>query len=494
MTTPRIRFWPATTSFRQQQGFATLLIVLLTGLSLTAITMGVMHYIRGAQDAQMTSHAQTQAEIKAWTGVQALSKFLQGSPEPTISAINSITLSSINGITINKTTSCPAGNYCFDVTGQSGNAKSTVRTVFSGALGTTALPGTIFAGGLNMQGNATLTATTAVSIGVGSGGDTISSLESNPNVSAIIQFYGISDFSYPEPVTLKPLANYIFTSANTSGTYSSACSAQLLGSNTCPASNWYTYSYDTTNNIGTWTITGTPPAGVLYFDGNVIIKQFGANFVNTVIATGTMVTDDGNNSTTPNTYYAPNFEYYRYSTATPQTPTPLPPTKSLDLTCNRTGVNIPNQLCSQPPSTQVSTACTSYGNTYNYWYLTYLLYLQQQSCFPNSTAVQNSSIGNILFYSGGNMTINGNKTTGNTVTPTSYYGNIIANTARGGTGSPSGKVTGNGAISITGDLVVTNPNVVTEMNGNIKIFLANATAGAGTVPTTVFSLKFAKYL
>ena len=61
---------------RSQRGIATILIVLFTGTALTAATLGTMYRIRGAQEQSVALHAQTQAQIRAWTGAELLRTYL----------------------------------------------------------------------------------------------------------------------------------------------------------------------------------------------------------------------------------------------------------------------------------------------------------------------------------------------------------------------------------------------------------------------------------
>lgn len=62
----------------QQHGIATVLIVLLLGLSVTAGVLGTASYIRGTQEQDVAVHAQTQAQMKAWTGAELVGRYLQG--------------------------------------------------------------------------------------------------------------------------------------------------------------------------------------------------------------------------------------------------------------------------------------------------------------------------------------------------------------------------------------------------------------------------------
>ena len=60
-----------------QRGIATVLILLLVGLSLSAAVFGTAHYIRSHQQQDVASHAQTQAQMKAWTGAELVRQYLQ---------------------------------------------------------------------------------------------------------------------------------------------------------------------------------------------------------------------------------------------------------------------------------------------------------------------------------------------------------------------------------------------------------------------------------
>ena len=59
------------------RGIATVLILLLVGLSLSAAVFGTAHYIRSHQQQDVAAHAQTQAQMKAWTGAELVRQYLQ---------------------------------------------------------------------------------------------------------------------------------------------------------------------------------------------------------------------------------------------------------------------------------------------------------------------------------------------------------------------------------------------------------------------------------
>ncbi|MCY1340980.1 hypothetical protein D9M68_268530 [compost metagenome] len=71
---PRITRTPSPT---RQRGMATILIVLLAGLALTATALGVMHAVRGAQQKQVAVHASTHAQAGAWAGTEIFRQYLE---------------------------------------------------------------------------------------------------------------------------------------------------------------------------------------------------------------------------------------------------------------------------------------------------------------------------------------------------------------------------------------------------------------------------------
>lgn len=59
----------------QQKGIATIFTLLLVGMSLTAAVMGAAYYIQGRQAQSLSMHAQTQAQLNAWTAAQLLQAY-----------------------------------------------------------------------------------------------------------------------------------------------------------------------------------------------------------------------------------------------------------------------------------------------------------------------------------------------------------------------------------------------------------------------------------
>ncbi|TWI52768.1 hypothetical protein IQ22_03144 [Pseudomonas duriflava] len=59
-----------------QRGVASLMVILLTGLSLTVAALGMMYMVQGTQERQLAVHAMTPAQLKAWSGVELVRQYL----------------------------------------------------------------------------------------------------------------------------------------------------------------------------------------------------------------------------------------------------------------------------------------------------------------------------------------------------------------------------------------------------------------------------------
>ncbi|TBW55432.1 hypothetical protein EZI54_11430 [Marinobacter halodurans] len=131
----------------RQRGIAALLLVLLTGLSATVVAMGTMSYVRGSQKSQMTVHAQTQSEIYAWAGVQALTAYLNNNlsadPDTSLDAflngLGNLKFSKVGSDTdiavasYQSGCSSTSGNStiaCFNVTGSSADSHTPLQVAY----------------------------------------------------------------------------------------------------------------------------------------------------------------------------------------------------------------------------------------------------------------------------------------------------------------------------------------------------------------------------
>ncbi len=146
-----------------QRGMAALLVVLLTGMSLSALTLGVMHYTKGAQDSNHALHARTQAEINAWAGVEALRQYVQGKQASDLPSLQEVAIRNAAGqtlATVHYQASCSnvtAGEYCFHVVGRSANSTATLAAGLRLSSASPSYPrlqtGLAVNGGLNVSGN-----------------------------------------------------------------------------------------------------------------------------------------------------------------------------------------------------------------------------------------------------------------------------------------------------------------------------------------------------
>lgn len=87
-------------SLRQRQrGVATLLIVLMVGLAVSAAVATSVYALRGTQSSELTTHAATTAQANAWRGVEALRQYLLQVPATTYNGWSSTTNQAVSGLT-----------------------------------------------------------------------------------------------------------------------------------------------------------------------------------------------------------------------------------------------------------------------------------------------------------------------------------------------------------------------------------------------------------
>ncbi len=461
-----------------QRGVASLLFILLVGISLVIIVLGVFLSLRGLQDSAITSHAQTQSEEKTMIGVKALSSFLYSKTDTQLAAITGGAITDTNGTltgtagtsvaTYTKSATCPTSStttqYCFDVTASSGGASSTIRSVYQRAtiVGSSTLTGSVFAGGLIVGGSASLTGNN-VSISVGaqtdsSGNVTVAAGNVTDTSGKVINssLSGITVSAYTSATfitaaDLKSYANYQFTTSGTTAVCTKLNVYNSSGS-TCSALSTLGITH---NTDGTWEITDPTllPVGVLWFDNAVTIDLSStAPLVNAIISTGSITAT----TSKAGTYYS-YAPYYYYETNTTSLTV-------LERVCHgTTKLDIPTQYCNSDGSFNTSAIAG----------------------FPGSLA-------NILFLTNNTLTLDA----ANTKATLDFYGNIIASYGAGGTGSASGKFTGTGNINITGNLVIAG-SATTTMQGNITINLADSSATSSSViPSVTYAngLRFIKYM
>lgn len=61
---------------RRQRGVAAVLMVLLTGMALTALALGGMHHLRGQQELTRSLRGNSEAQWRAWTGAELVRQYL----------------------------------------------------------------------------------------------------------------------------------------------------------------------------------------------------------------------------------------------------------------------------------------------------------------------------------------------------------------------------------------------------------------------------------
>ena len=77
-----------TQNLKKQQGIATVLIVLLVGVALSASTLGVIYSVKSTQSKQVTSHASTNAQSAAWALAEAAKVYLSELDATELSALD----------------------------------------------------------------------------------------------------------------------------------------------------------------------------------------------------------------------------------------------------------------------------------------------------------------------------------------------------------------------------------------------------------------------
>lgn len=258
-----------------QRGVATLLFILLTGLSLGALVFGAMFYVRGTQSQALTVHAQTQAQFKAWSGVEALRQYLFLSGADGAAALQVgqvVTLTGLEGVSAKVASvsandgNCSAGGtrVGFNLVGSSGGANSLLNVVYcaSGGGTGTSNPGgpdvgkpVVINGPLTLSGDLRITSEDKATIVV------------NGPVSGNGSLSGINTLIANGDVTL---------SGSTSiDNVSSAGSVDLSGSG----------NYTTVSALKNITLSGGVAAGSLTANGTVGIQS---NSVTSITAIGSV--------------------------------------------------------------------------------------------------------------------------------------------------------------------------------------------------------------
>lgn len=108
----------------RQRGMATILIIVLAGLAITATSLGMMYAVRSAQEQQISNHALVPAESKAWSGVEIMRLYLEAVPAD-----------QLPGLTAGKTLSTSAAGISFVVAETYDSANTRVAINVTGSSG-----------------------------------------------------------------------------------------------------------------------------------------------------------------------------------------------------------------------------------------------------------------------------------------------------------------------------------------------------------------------
>ncbi|WP_417762786.1 hypothetical protein [Shewanella sp.] len=125
---------------RVQRGFAGILMLTIFGIVMVMMVSGAMRYIQSSQQAGTTAHAVTQAQIRAWEGVEAMRQFFyQTDPnELTLLSVGqTITFPSESGLSgrivaiSTLATTCVDGTQVtLDIFGTAAKTSSGVQSIF----------------------------------------------------------------------------------------------------------------------------------------------------------------------------------------------------------------------------------------------------------------------------------------------------------------------------------------------------------------------------
>ena len=268
-----------------QQGFATVLIVLLVGLAVAASALGTAYYINMSQKSLVSSHALTNAQSGAWTGVEILRQYLEIlAKDGSISSLNEESFLSLNvqGKTCNLQNEevCPlqvkiisskevgTDSRQFRVTANIQNisekseASSTIQAVYlidmvsnnSNAINNTSINAIDIYGDLNVSGG----------IEIKGGKDAIINIYGNLTSSGNT-FTGVSELNVTGNVKLSGGGEKIKTITSNADVY--------LGAGT---------EVDYVYAKGKVTVDTGKQGGEIYADKDIIIKNGGVKVANTL--------------------------------------------------------------------------------------------------------------------------------------------------------------------------------------------------------------------
>ena len=150
---------------RRQRGVASLLFVLIASVGLVATTMGALYTSKGAQKIQYAQHTSAQAQMNAWTGVNAISSAIAAmSSAPTLTPGGAVQLAGLPSSIAATYVTTQNGFMIFDVSGSSRGATTTLRAAYAYTLPSTtsSTSGSYASNGVGMvlHGNTTMSGST----------------------------------------------------------------------------------------------------------------------------------------------------------------------------------------------------------------------------------------------------------------------------------------------------------------------------------------------
>ncbi|QYK00084.1 FapA family protein [Shewanella psychrotolerans] len=126
--------------YHKQGGFAGIIMLAIFGLALVAMVTSSMRYIKSSQETGTTVHAITQAQIRAWSAVEAVRQFLYQIGRDgalTLEANNSISFEANTGLSGKIISVNNASSRCVDgvqvishITGTIAESSSTIETIY----------------------------------------------------------------------------------------------------------------------------------------------------------------------------------------------------------------------------------------------------------------------------------------------------------------------------------------------------------------------------
>lgn len=117
----------------REKGMATVLVMALVGMAVTATTLGTVYTIRSTQDSHLATHANTGAAGLSWAGVELTREYLASAGAETLAAGTQIQLTSGQDYRINSTVfrALDAGEIIFNIAGSTANANTTLQVVYN---------------------------------------------------------------------------------------------------------------------------------------------------------------------------------------------------------------------------------------------------------------------------------------------------------------------------------------------------------------------------